>query len=191
MQNGEEETLLEYWQRTNDWGDVKTLNQPIRTTGNDVVFSGHGAIVTVDDDPDIPLDTQVPEGMEFWTLGPMGSLLIITLANALEYGDEIVELGLRTPNSNRLISVKPKVFGAGETVPNLILKPKSLYDFDPEGPHVKSVGDLSHLHELWPQAEMHRQPGKTLRVFWGACMGVFEGGPDEVDANVVFGMYLS
>lgn len=191
MPNGREEDSSEIWELTNDWGDVKTLGETIQTTHGDVVFCGHGAVVTVDNKPGIPLDTVVPEGMELWMLGPMGSLLAMSLSNALEYGTPIVQLGLRTPSSDRLISTKPKVFDAGETVPNMILKPKALSDYDPNGPHLKSVVDVSHLDELWSRAETHLRPGKTLRVFWACCMGVYEGGPGEDDANVVFGMYLA
>ena len=63
----------------------------IQTTRDDVVFSGHGSTL-----PAAGKVTRVPAGVEFYLLAPPGAAITNRLGQALERGERITELFIRS-----------------------------------------------------------------------------------------------
>ena len=149
-----------------DWSKVPALAKPIQTTMNDVILSGHGAL------PLAPAFTNVPPGVEFIVIPPVGSSMSDVLGQALENCTLISYLGLKNTGSNVLIPVQPNIYTAGSTVPDYVLSFPNGLKLDPNGPHLLGVTANTTLSNLWLRVTPFIQPGKTIRVYWAACTAI-------------------
>jgi hypothetical protein len=145
-----------------DWTNVKILNRPLQTTGNDVIFSGHGRLSTTG-------TTTVPPQMELWVLAPPGATIADETGQDLENMMRITQLGIKNPGSDVLINDTPIVYTAGMQPPNYVLSAPRGIHITPGGPHVIGVEEDTRLSDLWVRAQPFMRPGKVLRCFWAAC----------------------
>jgi hypothetical protein len=145
-----------------DWNNVKQLNPPIQTTGEDVILSGHGALVGGG-------ATVVPAGVEFWVLAPPGASIADETGQALENTLKLTQLGIKNPHSEILVNNTPNFYKTGAEVPDYTLYPPRGIVIDPNGPHVIGVEKETLLSELWERVQPFIKPGKTIRVYWAAC----------------------
>lgn len=148
-----------------DWSQVRRLAAPIRTTGHDVVLSGHGTF-------EFQGETLVPEGIELWLLAPPGALIADSAGQALENRTPIFMTGIRNPGSNVLVNNQPIVRRAGESVPNYVLRAPRDILVDPRGPHVIGVERATALDQLWRRLAPFTGAGRTVRCFWAACTAI-------------------
>ena len=145
-----------------DWKNVKQLQPPLQTTGDDVILSGHGGLTNTN-------TTRVPAFVELWLLAPPGASVADETAQALENMTKLTQLGLKNPNSDVLVNDTLIVYTAGKDVPDYTLTAPRGIIIDPQGPHVIGVEQNTRLSELWVRVQPFVKPGKTLRVFWAAC----------------------
>jgi hypothetical protein len=157
---------------TLDWSKVAPLAKPIQTNAADVVCSGHGAFTYKG-------NTNVPAGIEFWTLAPPGASLADSAGQALESGARITKVGLKNPNSDVLITNTPIVRSAGQEVPNYILQAPRGIIIKPGVAHLIGVEQDTTLEALWPRILAFAKPGVTIRCFWAACT-VLDGATNPV-----------
>jgi hypothetical protein len=145
---------------------VGSLARPIQATRDDVVISGHGAYT-------FSGETIVPQGFELWVLGPPGSSISDALGGALEAGERIRTLALRSPRTQEWIPVTPTLYRAGERAPDYVLHPPRGLVLQPGVPHLIGIeGHDQRLSDLWSRIRPLARPGKTVRVFWAACSAI-------------------
>ena len=152
----------------------------IQTTEQDVVFSGHGAVL-----PAEGIVTRVPSGVEFYTFGPPGTTITDHLGQMLEGGLPIRNLFIISPKTNQRSPLQPSVYtDKSGSIPNLLLESPRKLDIGGKGvvPHIIGVEKVTSLHDLWQRLKPFIKSGKTLRVFWGACSYITQDDP-EVDAE--------
>jgi len=146
-----------------DWSKVPPLSPPLQTTGNDAIFSGHGALTNT------TATTTVPPGVEMWFLSPPGASIADPTGQALENMTKITKLGLLNPGSTVLIPAPPTRYAAGQQVPDYTLYAPNGLVLKPGGPHLLGVTQATLLSALWPRLAPFIKPGQTLRCFWAAC----------------------
>ena len=157
-----------------NWSNVKKLGETIQTTGEDVMLSGHGSYDSRHG------ETQVPEGVEFRVVAPLGASIADSLGQALEDMQPINYLGLKNPGSNDLISVPAvTVYRAGSMAPDYTLHAPRGIVIKPGGPHVLGVEADTQLSALWIRVAPFLKPGKTVRVYWAACTAI-DGAKNQV-----------
>ena len=157
---------------TYDWSKVSPLKQPIQTTSEDVIFSGHGAYT-------FHGETTVPKGVEFWTLAVPAASIADATGQMLESMQKISMLGITTATPGRLATITPTVYAAGATLPNYVLQAPNGLVLKPNGPHLLGVTGDTSLSELWQRVAPFVKPGKTVRCFWAACTAV-EGARNQM-----------
>jgi hypothetical protein len=156
-----------------DWSNVPPLSPPLQTTGNDVIFSGHGAL------PSSTATTTVPAGVEMWFLSPPGASIADPTGQALESMTKITKLGLLNQGSTVLVPSPPTRYAAGQQVPDYTLYPPNGIVLKPGGPHLLGVTEATRLSALWPRLAPFLKPGQTLRCFWAACTAI-DGAKNQV-----------
>ena len=137
----------------------------IQTTKDDVVLSGHGSSL-----PEAGRVTRVPEGVEFYMMGPPGTTITDDLGQKLEGGIYISSLYISSPITKTKSSIKPTIVtSASGSIPNLALSAPRKLKIGGKGvvPHIIGVEEKTHLHDLWARVRPFIKPGKTLRVYWG------------------------
>ncbi|MGZ5006496.1 MAG: putative adhesin [Methylobacter sp.] len=147
---------------TLDWTNVTNLGSPIQTTGDDVIFSGHGAY-------QFDGETTVPAGVEFWLLSPPGASIADSTGQALEDMTKINKLGIKNVGSDILINNTPIVYRAGSSAPDYILQAPRGIVIKPGGPHILGVESDTKLSDLWARVQPFIKPGQTIRCYWAAC----------------------
>lgn len=148
-----------------DFSKISPLVPPILTTGNDVIFSGHGAFTAVG-------DTTVPEGVEFYMVAPLGATITDSLGQALESMEKITKLGIYSSTTRELSKVIPVIYKAGTKAPNLTLQAPNGIILNPGGPHLIGVTQDTKLSDLWVRLAPFIKHGQTIRVFWAACTAI-------------------
>ena len=150
----------------------------IQTNGDDVVFSGHGSTM-----PPAGKVTRVPSGVEFYLLGPPGASITNRLGNALEAGDRITELFIRSGMTDEFSPHRYKVYTSKSgDVPNMVLHPPRGLDLSGKiVPHIIGVEKNTDLHDLWARAKPFINPRATTRIFWAACSNLRGGDKPVVD----------
>jgi len=152
-----------------DWKNVADLKDPIQTTVNDLVLSGHGKLDLANG------ETTVPENIECVFLVPPGAAIMDSTGQALESMTKIVKLGIKNPDSDVLITNTPVRYSAGKKAPNYTLYPPEGLVLGSDGPRLIVVNEARTLHELWELIKPLRTEGKTLRCFWSACTSISGG----------------
>lgn len=150
---------------TLDWQNVNNLASPIQTTGDDVIFSGHGAYR-------YDGETTVPAGVEFWLLAPPGASIADSTGQALEDMKKISMLGIKKTGDDILINNTPIVYSAGSLVPNYVLQAPRGIVIKPGGPHILGVESDTKLSDLWIRVQPFIKSGKTIRCYWAACTAI-------------------
>jgi hypothetical protein len=150
----------------------------IQTVRDDVVFSGHGSTL-----PAAGKVTRVPAGVEFYLLAPPGAGITNRLGQALERGERITELYIRSSVTKQFSPHRHAVYtSATGDVPNMALQPPRGLDISGNiVPHVIGVERNTDLHDLWARARPFIDPRGTTRVFWAECSSIKAGGNPCVD----------
>lgn len=150
---------------TLDWSKVTPLKTPIQTTGDDVIFSGHGEYK-------FGGETTVPQGVELWLLAPPAASIADSTGQALENMSKISMLGLKNQHSDVLITVTPSLYQAGQKVPDYVLQAPDGIHLKPGGPHLVGVLKDTNLSDLWQRLTPFHKKGKVIRCFWAACTAI-------------------
>jgi hypothetical protein len=145
-----------------NWSDISPLSPPLKTTGEDVILSGHGSF-------EFNGETQVPAGVELWVLAPPGGSISDDLGGALESMEVIHKLGVVSPTTHSLSPIPPTRYVAGKSAPNYTLHPPRGIVVKPGGPHIIGSEKDTNLADLWARVQPFVKAGKTTRVFWAAC----------------------
>lgn len=148
-----------------EWRNVTPLEQPIQTTGEDVILSGHGAYT-------FNGETTVPDGIEFHTLAVPAASIADATGQMLESMQKITMLGITTGTPGTLATMVPTVYSAGAKVPNYVLQAPNDLRLTPNGPHLLGVTEDTLLSALWQRVIPFVKAGKTVRCFWAACSAV-------------------
>ena len=108
----------------------------IQTVRDDVVFSGHGSTL-----PAAGKVTRVPAGVEFYLLAPPGAGITNRLGQALERGERITELYIRSSVTKQFSPHRHAVYtSATGDIPNMALHPPRGLDISSNMvPHVIGV----------------------------------------------------
>ena len=147
----------------------------IQTTKNDVVFSGHGAVL-----PEAGRVTRVPNGVEFYMFGPPGITITDALGQKLEGGIAISRLFITSPRTGSPSPLQPTIVTeASGAIPNLRLSAPRQLAIGGQGvvPHIIGVEAETDLTTLWQRLTPFRKQGQTLRVFWAACTSMGQTDP--------------
>ena len=125
----------------------------IQNTKDDVVFSGHGSTLT-------PAGkvTRVPSGVEFYLLAPPGAGITDRLGQALERGERITSLYIRSKMTMEFSPHRYAVYtDASGDIPNMALHPPRGLDISGTVvPHIIGVEGITDLHDLWARATLYR-----------------------------------
>lgn len=150
----------------------------IQTTSDDVVFSGHGSSL-----PAAGKVTRVPAGVEFYLLAPPGASITNRLGQALERGERITSLFIKSKITNQFSPHRYSVYTSDTgDVPNMVLHPPRGLDMSGQiVPHVIGVEKSTDLHDLWTRAKPFIDPRGTTRIFWAACSSMRHGRSPCVD----------
>ncbi len=150
----------------------------IQTTKDDVVFSGHGSTL-----PPAGKVTRVPSGVEFYLLAPPGAGITDRLGQALERGERITSLYIRSKMTMEFSPHRYAVYtDASGDISNMALHPPRGLDISGTVvPHIIGVERITDLHDLWARARPFIDPRGTTRIFWAACSSLKIGGNPCVD----------
>ena len=151
-----------------DWTNVRQLDTPLQTTGDDVIFSGHGALVLLGK----KTETAVPKGIELWLLAPPAASIADASGQALESMQKITRIGIQNAPGEALSTMLPIRYKAGEMAPNYVLQAPDGITLKPKGPHVLGVTADTELANLWDRVTPFIKPDKTVRCFWAACTAI-------------------
>ncbi len=152
---------------TYDFSNIPNLKNPVKTTPDDAIFSGHGSL-----DVDGSEETTVPEGMEIWFLAPPGASISDHLGQALEAMKTIDKLAIVSPQNDDLTSTQPQVYKSGQKLPDYELHEPSGLKLKPNGPHILGVSEATSLSALWERVKPFVKPDQTVRCFWAACTAI-------------------